>query len=101
MNGLSSQKQVLRGLLHYRIFWTPASLRRNPYDILVRILYVTGFTMDAVGEVQFQARLASCLVGFHFIDIGRTESGAGILVFLSAYSVADVKVWNPQMGWLF
>ena len=56
--------------------------------------------MDAVGEVQFQGRLASCLVGFHFIDIGRTESGAGILVFLSAYSVADVKVWNPQMGWL-
>src|SRR5262245_11375463 len=60
---------------HVRIVRPAAAFRRHPDDILVRVLDVAGFAVDAVLRVDLEARARRFLDPF--IDAGRTITAGG------------------------
>jgi hypothetical protein len=71
--------------LHIGVVRTAPALRRYPGDILIRVLDIAGFAMDAVLRVDDIARLASFLDPF--IDAGRAiaRRGPAIAVVLGGF----------------
>jgi hypothetical protein len=39
---------------HIRVIWAAATLRRNPGDVLIGVLDVTGFAVDAILGVDHE-----------------------------------------------
>src|SRR6266850_4081467 len=60
---------VLHGLLHGLVIGTASALGRNPGNVAVRVLHVTGFAVNAILGVDLEAR-TRCLLD-PFIDAGR------------------------------
>src|SRR5579885_2161681 len=75
---------------HVRIVRPAAAFRCHPGDVLVRVLYVAGFTVHAVLRIDNKARLAALL--YPLIDRGRAIAGrwSGIDIVLGRSLQAHV-----------
>src|SRR6188508_2189840 len=82
--------------LHALVLWTTAAFGRDPVDDLIRIHDVAGLAVDAVGGVDLQFLPALARI-HHLVDIGRTETRAGVAVLLAATRRTDVGVVDDEV----
>ena len=64
-------RHVRLGHLHVGIIWASPAFRRDPYDVLGRILDVAGFAMHTVLRVDHQA-LGAVVALYEFVHRGWT-----------------------------
>src|SRR5262249_30821995 len=82
---------------HVPVIRSPAALWRNPINNLVGIHNVTGFAMDAVGEINLQSSATPGLL-YHLVDIRRAEAFARVPVFPGTPVHTNVCVGNLQVA---
>ena len=63
---------------HVGVVRPVAALGRRPVDVLERILDVAGLAVDAVLEVDLEARVGAVLVAQHLVDPGRAVALGGL-----------------------
>src|SRR5215217_2042353 len=89
------RKRLTQTWSHRLVVWSAAALGRNPGDVTVRILYVTGFAVDTVLGVDEEARsggLFHPLVdGGRAIPAGRPGKDIVLRILLKAH-VRDLKM---------
>src|SRR4249920_3370947 len=93
-NRLAATQQAAAGL-HVRVVWPAAAFGGNPVDILVGILDVARFAVDAVLRIDYEFR---CARFFHpFIDAGWAvpRRGAGEHIVFGLF--LQPKIGNAQV----
>ena len=85
--------------LHQLVIRPRTTFRGHPIDDLIGVLDIAGFAMHAVGGIDLQPLAALFLD--HFIDIGRAEAGAGIVILFGALRHTDVGIRDVQVHGLF
>src|SRR5439155_17303390 len=69
---LPSLHSALLSSSYIRIIGAAAAFRHHPVDVLLRILYVAGFAVDAILRVDLQPLFAARRVVDDLVDAGRT-----------------------------
>ncbi|EAQ04453.1 hypothetical protein OB2597_09924 [Pseudooceanicola batsensis HTCC2597] len=81
---------------HIGIIRPVAALGRGPHDVLRRILDVAGLAVDAVLEVDHEARLLALFL-HELVNTGRAVAGRGAGVFGQVVQNGDVRVLEFEM----
>src|SRR6266851_1145897 len=94
MRLLQDDRQCASPGSHAIVLWSTSAFRCYPGDDLVRIDDVACLAMNAVRGVDLQ--LPADRVRDHFVDVGGTETLAGVDIFLRADRVAHLGVYEEM-----
>src|SRR5665213_209234 len=84
-----------RGRSHIRVIRPAAAFGRNPGNVLIRVLDIAGFAVDAVLRVDDEFRLAALL--YPLIYAGRAITLGGPAIDIVLRGLFELHVGNEQM----